>query len=665
MRIGGPAGGGAEERVRFRVTVLGLVVVSLMSVLLSRLWFLQVLVGEEFAQAAERNYVRIVAVEAPRGRILDRNGRVLVRNRPSLAVGIRRDDFPERGPERRRLVGEIARLLEMTPAAVERRLRDVRVSPYKPVVIADDVPRETIFRLRERPERFPGIETFPLPVREYPSATLAAHVLGYVGETNEAELESLRARGYRLGDSIGKTGVERTYERWLRGRPGLDKLEVDATGRVLRSLGSQEALPGADLTLTLDAEVQEVAEEALALGIKRARSTRFRETGEPFEAPAGGVVVLDARTGEVVAMASAPTFDPRRFVGGVDADYFRSLNAPESNFPFLNRAMQAPYPPGSTIKPVTSLAALASGAGAIGSRYPCTSEFEFGDRVFRNWRPRTASITIGGALVESCDTVFYRFAVQWWLAERRAERAGRPVNEVFAKWLRTFGLGAPTGIDLPQEAEGVVPDRAKRREDWERNRTRWCNRWERERTITWEDLCLRGWLWRGGDAVNTSIGQGEIEATPLQMAALYAAVANGGTRVVPHVVKRIEPLEGRGRTLAPKPRGTVKAAESHLRYVRGALADVPTAGTARFPFRGWPFSRVSVAAKTGSAEIAGKQPFSWFAAYAPASNPRYVVVSVVEQAGSGSQVSGPVVRRIMDKLFGFRLTPVVFGSGSD
>ncbi len=654
-----------EERVRFRAAILGIVVLGLMSVLASRAWFLQVLTGEEYAAAAVNNSVRLVWLEAPRGRILDRNGVELVRDQPSLAVGLRRDDL--RDPKlRSAVVSRMSKLLHVRVRDINARLNDKRVSPYRPAIIATNVSEQVIFEIREHAERYPGAETLVLPVRAYPKGNLAAHVLGYVGETTESELDRLRDKGYRLGDSIGRTGIERTYEGSLRGQPGIDKLEVNSAGLVLRSLGAQEAIPGNDVMLSLDAEVQKVAEDALYLGIQRARGQTFQETGERFLAPAGGVVVLDAQTGEVVAMASYPTYDLRRFVGGVETNYFRSLNDPKNNFPLLNRTMQSAYPPGSTFKAFMAAAALDTGAMTPGSTLPCTGAFDYGGRVFRNWTGGSGNISLAQSLVVSCDTVYYRLGANWWAKERNDERAGRKVTETMQEWARRFGLGKVTKIDLPNEEDGRIPGRDYRRQIYELNKVRWCERYDETKDLFWEDLCERGYLWRGGDAVNMSIGQGDVIATPLQMAVGYAAVANGGKVLRPHLGLRIQDPAGTvEEEIKPQVLSRVKIDADDLAYVRNALEQVAARGTAVFPFRGWPLGRIPVAAKTGSAEIAGKQPFSWFAAYAPANKPRYVVVSVVEQAGFGSQVSGPVVRRIMDKLFDLPLTPVVFGVRSD
>jgi penicillin-binding protein 2 len=652
-----------EDRVKIRATLLGVLALGLLGTLLARLWYLQVLTGDTYARAATANRVRLISVEAPRGRILDRNGAVLVKNRPSLAVAIRKDDLPDK--QKPVVVRRLSVLLNKPARDIEKRLADKRTSPYKPVVIAEDVPSETIFRIRERADLFPGVETVTLPVRMYLRGQLASHILGYVGETNESELKRLKSKGYRLGDSIGRDGVERSYESWLRGKPGWEKLEVDATGTVLRTLGSSDAVSGNDLTLSIDLDAQRVAEEAIRQGMERARGQVFRETKKHFRAPAGAAVVLDAKTGEVIAMASVPDYDPSKFVGGVDPKYFAYLNDERNQFPLLNRATQAGYPPGSTFKPFMAAAALASGQASVNGGYPCTTEFVFGNRPFRNWRPENKTLSLGQALVESCDTVFYRFAASWWGHDQAELQAGRPAKEVMQVWARRFGLGRATSIDLPNETSGRIPDRAWKRAFWQSSRDEWCKLGQKGDAI-YEDLCRFGFVWRGGDSVNMSIGQGEVQTTPLQLATAYAALANGGRVLQPHVGLKIDAPDGTQlRTIGPKIVSHVGASAGIVGYVNNALAHVTSDGTGRFPFYGWPLDKIPVASKTGSAEIAGKQPFSWFASYAPANDPKYVVVSVVEEAGFGSQVSGPIVRRIMDQLFGRPLTRIEFGERSD
>jgi penicillin-binding protein 2 len=652
----------SEDRVKIRASVLGLVALGLLGTLIARLWFLQVLTGDQYAGAAERNRVRLVSVQAPRGRILDRNGKVLVKNRPSLAVAVNRDDLSSKN--RARVVAALAKLLNIPVKTINARLADKRTSPYSPVVVAEDVKPEVIFTIRERQEDYPGVETVTLPVRQYPDGALAANILGYVGEINESQLKALKPKGYRLGDQIGVDGVESSYEQYLRGTPGWEKLEVDASGSVLQTLGSQDPVSGDDVTLSIDARIQKIAEESILQGIERAKSQTFTATGQHFLAPAGAAVVLDAKTGAVVAMASYPTYDPSKFVGGVDPAYFKYLNDPANQFPLLDRATEAAYPPGSTFKPFMSVAALQSGMASASGGYSCTSDFFYGNRDFKNWTYANATYSVEQALVHSCDTVFYRFGANWFAQDQQRISAGQGANETMQAWARRFGLGRSTGIDLPGDAAGRIPDRAWRIALWNANRTSWCRQGKGD--PLYADLCQYGYLWRGGDSVNMAIGQGDVQVTPLQLATAYAALANGGSVLQPHVAMKITGSDGKlVKNIQPKIVSRVGADPGVLAYVQNALAHVTSDGTGSFPFAGWPLDQIPVASKTGSAEIAGKQPFSWFASFAPANDPTYVVVSVVEQAGFGSQVSGPVVRRIMDALFGRPLTTIQFGARSD
>lgn len=652
------------DRVRSRLAIVAVVVFALLATLLVRLWYLQVLAGEGFSQRALHNAVRIVVDEAPRGRIFDRDGKILVRNRTALAVGVRRRDLPS-GEQGTAVKERLAKVLGIRLPVLEQRLQDKRSSPFEPVVVARDVPPRVVFAIRERAQDFPGIESMTLPVREYPAGSLAAQVIGYLSEINPDELEE--RTGYLPGDRVGRTGLERRYEDRLRGQPGRRKLEVDASGSVLRVLGQAEPVPGSDLTLTIDRDVQRVAEQALQDGMRRARAQRFRETGAFFKAPAGAAVVLDARTGAVIAMASAPTFDLDRFVGGVSPDYFAKLSDPDSAQPMLNRTTQSAYPPGSTFKPIVVSAALTEGTVTRSTRLPCKTEFRFGDRTFRNWRPRDAQIDLRQALIESCDTPFYALARDWWLDELKKEEAGQAPKEFMATYARYFGLDAETGVDLSGfEEDGRIPDRRWRLEFWEANRESYCRTARRTGSDLYKDLCERGYRWRGGDSVNLSIGQGDVLTSPLQMAVVYAAVANGGKVMKPFIARSITSPDGEVlEQTSPEVRRRVPVSKQTLDYIRGALVETARTGTAQFAYRGWPHSKIPMAAKTGSAEIAGKQPFSWFTSFAPANDPKYVVVSVVEQAGSGGQVSGPIVRRIMDELFDQPPLPIVFGTRSD
>lgn len=648
------------DRVRGRLAIVAILVFSLLAAIIVRLYSLQVLSGDTFAARAKSNAVRFVVDEAPRGRILDSHGRVIVANRTQLVITVRRQNLPD-GDQRKAVEQRLADLLGIRVAQVRNRLATLKVGPLDPVVVARDVEPELVQYVREHAAEMPGVEASAISVRSYPKGSVAPHVIGYLTEINQEELDTMK--GYLPGNRIGRVGIERAYESELRGRPGRRKLEVDASGNVLRTIGRLDPIPGNDVELTIDARIQRIAEDALVNGIELARKMTFKETGQYFKAPAGAVVVLDPRDGAVVAMASYPEFDLHDFIGGISERNYRRLTSPKANQPLLNRAMQSSYPPGSTFKPIVAAAALNEGDANAGTYLPCLTEFEFGDRVFRNWRPRKAHITLKQALIESCDTPFYALAKKWWLREAASEAKGIPPKEIIQDYSRRFGLDTETGIELPgYEADGRIPDRRWRFEYYEANRNFYCSTARRTKSALYRELCETGYKWRGGDTVNLSIGQGDILVSPLQLARMYAALANGGHLVTPHLVKRVLEPDGEvKKKLKPPPTSKIDVPPSVLRYLNAALVDTSTKGTAAYPMRGWPHASLPVASKTGSAELGGKQPFSWFASYAPANDPRYVVISVVEEAGSGSGVSGPIVRRVLDGAF--RLDPLPFGSG--
>src|SRR5947209_7745565 len=352
--VSGPGGGGSRDSSRLRLGILGVVVLSLFATMLARLWYLQVLVAPELKVEAQANSVRLVYTEAPRGRILDRNGNVLVDNRIVPTVVMDRAAAAKHPDVLARLSG----ILGVPVPDLQKRLEDVRYSQYKPVPMLENVPMDKVVYLREHEAEYPGVDVVQLTQRYYPHDTLAAHVLGYVGEINDKELATRRSAGYREGDTIGKSGVELAYESGLRGTPEVEKLQVDAQGRVLQSLGKQPAVPGHDVQLTIDLDVQTLAEESLKQGLDTAQATWDPDRLKRFLAPAGSIVVEDPRDGSILAMASAPTYRPSDFVGGISTNLFGALQDPANHYPLNNRAIQGLYAPGSTFKPVTALAAL-------------------------------------------------------------------------------------------------------------------------------------------------------------------------------------------------------------------------------------------------------------------------------------------------------------------
>jgi penicillin-binding protein 2 len=662
------------ESTKLRLTFLTLLVVSLFVLLFARLWFLQVMAGEQYTLQAAGNAVRTVSIEAPRGRILDRNGEPIVRNRSAAVVSVQPSEM---GARRDEVFADLADLLGMTVEDIQRRVDTSRVNPFRPKPIALDVPEDILFYIHENGSvRYPGVYAETVPLRTYPHRSLAAHVVGYIGEISADELKQEQYVGYRPGDLIGWAGVERTYESALRGTDGVRRLEVDAFGRVLREIEHVRPVPGGDVRLTIDIESQRLTEVALAEGLQTARRVRDEGTGPGrggfYRAPAGVALVLDPWTGEVLAMASSPAFEPELFVGGISRANWAVLQDPDSHFPLINRALQSSYPPGSVYKVVSSSAALEDGYLSQGDRLPCPAAFEFGGRTFRNWnRVSEPAMNLAEALVRSCDTVYYELARRMWTDEQReAEGLGDSEfpRERLGEHSRLWGYGQRQGIDLPGERAGVVPGRLWKREFWEAARENYCSQAQLQPLGSYaqrlyEELCQYGYRWFGGDAVNMSIGQGDLQTTPLQVANTFAAMANRGTLYRPHVVAEVTRPDGTSEPVEPEVFARLPVSGSTLDFIHSGLLGVTRRnGTAEAVFADFP---LPVAGKTGTAEFKPKQPIAWFAAYAPADSPRYVVLAMLEEGGSGSQTAAPIVRRILEGLFGLEQTEIRPGQASD
>ena len=642
--------------LRARLSVLSIIVAVLFVALSSRLWYLQVLAGDRYGDLAEGNRVRQVVVEAPRGRILDRDGKVLVRNRAAWAVTVKPSELGDRAL----VLGRLARVLGTTRAGLEARLADYTGSPLRGVPVAEDVPMDQLSYLTEHADRFPGVAPEVLALREYPFATAAAHVLGYVGEISAEELKQKRFRGYRAGDIVGKAGVELTYDKWLRGRNGVQDLEVNAAGEVVRALGGRAPVPGKDLRLAVDLDVQRTAEQALADGMRAARALPDRQRGGTYPAPAAAAVVLDPDDGSLLALASLPQYDPRRFVGGISRrDFARYADDPGK--PLLHRAVQSVYPPGSTWKPFTALAGLRSGVITPSTAYNCPGSFTIGNYTKRDWTPRGhGTVALGESLRLSCDVYYYNLGAQFGAGERAQEDRGEKVDEKMQATARGFGFGRQPDLDLPYGAAGTVPTREWRKRFWERNRKLYCA----GSSALYRELCRDGWRWQGGDNLNIAIGQGDLQVSPLQLALGYAAVANGGTVYRPHVAQAVlDPVSGRAvRTVSSRVEGVARVPGGALAAVGQALASVPAGGTASSAFAGFPLDRFPVAGKTGTADLPPKAPFAWFASYAPLASPQYVVVVMVEEGGHGGESAAPVARAIYQQLFGLPVDPVAAGA---
>jgi penicillin-binding protein 2 len=584
-----------------RIGVLGFLITAAFVLLTFRLWSLQILDGNNLRSLSENNRLRLIRTPPLRGVIYDRRGQLLVDNRPAYDVVL----MPEDTPDMQRTVDELSKyVVAGENLAGKIASRDLRRPSYEGVVLAKDVSWSTITAVETHQLDIPGVSIEVSTRRYYPQNGFAAHILGYVGEVSPRELAQFS--GYRMGDLIGKFGVEKKWESVLRGKGGGQQIEVDATGRRLRVLGAVEATAGQSLVLTLDAELQYKAEELL----------KERE---------GAIVVLDVHNGEVLAMASRPAFDPNAFARGVTAEEWRELTTNPLH-PLSNRAIQGQYPPGSTFKVVMAAAALEKRLISPSTRFHCSGGLPFGRRVFRCWKKGGhGSVDLHQAIAQSCDVYFYQLG----------QRLG--VNAI-AEYARRFGLGAPLGIPLDHEAGGTIPDTA----------------WKRQHL---------GAPWFPGETLSVAIGQGYVTATPLQMAVVAAAVANGGTVYRPHFVKRILGDDG----------GPIKEYETEvikqtgvdprtLAIIREGMRDVVNAphGTgkrAKLP-------DILVAGKTGTSQVIsgakGKgtalprqyRDHAWFIAFAPADAPEVAVACLLEHAGEGGgAAAAPLVKEVLATYF--------------
>ena len=624
-------------QLALRVGILGAVALVAFTILFLRLWSLQVLSGDDYLNAAQNNQLRLVRVEAPRGPILDRRGRVIVSNVAGTAVKLWVGDMPEQG--RNAIVRRLARVLDVSAKELAREVDEHRSDPLTPITVKTSVGEAQIHYLYEHQSEFPGVEIAQVYLREYPYKALAAHLMGYVGEISPDELARLRREGYRLGDRIGKTGIEAAYDVHLRGRPGVGQIRVDSLGRpVSRYQPRQEPQPGYALRLTLDVRLQRAAEEALRYGIDLAHEN------DHWAANGGAIVALDPRDGAVLAMASSPTYRPSVFVGRADPSKLAPLldeeTARRSNYPGLNRAVAGLYPPGSTWKPVVAIAGMEEHVFSAYDSLQCTPVAYYGlDRQrFQNWNPfGNRPMTLPEALAESCDTYFYEIGNRFY--ERGSEGRTR-----IQQWARRFGFGRTTGLDFGGEAEGLLPTPEWRRKSFESD-------WDR--------------AWNPGDSIQLSIGQKDLLVTPLQMASFYAMLANGGSIVTPHLVSGVEQPGGKGSprvvlrrfaSRAPQPSGVDPGA---LEAIRDGLysATHSGSGTASGVFASFP---VPISGKTGTAEKVVPLPGypsdhledqSWFCGWGPSDSAKIVVCALIENGGHGSTAAAPAALRVFERFF--------------
>jgi penicillin-binding protein 2 len=631
-------------QLALRIGVLGAIVLALFAILFLRLWALQVLSGTQYLNAAQNNQLREIRIQPPRGAILDRNGRVLVRNTAGNSVQIWPADLPERG--RWQLLQRLGELLNVSPTELARELEKRKGDPLTPITVKRGIHDDQVRYLAERQLEFPGVSVAQTYLREYPFKALGAHLLGHVGEVSQDQLDANDR--LRPGDEVGQAGVESAYDRFLRGRAGVAHMRVDSLGRPRSSpVMTEQEQPGNAIRLTIDVRLQQAAERAIRYGLELAR-----ESDEGWAANGGAIVALDPSDGEVLAMASNPTYRPSNLVGRIDPQKVAPLMdeqaAKAANYPIVNRATAGAYPPGSIFKPVTALAAMEEHLVSPYSMLSCTPSYTFEgedgvDYVFDNWTTAfNTGMTLPVALAASCNTYFYQLGKAFY--DLPADR-GSPLQA----WASKFGFGQRTGIDVGPEVEGLLPTPAWRRATF--TKERYPDTWELER------------LWKPGDSIQLAIGQKDMLVTPLQMARFYALIANGGKLVTPHVVAQAEepgqndspPIVRQRFTPPAAPQVDVDPAA--LQVVRDGLlqASNPPYGTAAGVFGSFP---VPIAGKTGTAQkvvtvgsFQGIRNQSWWCGYGPADDPEIVLCALIENGGHGGAVAAPVALRVFEEYF--------------
>ncbi|MFF3762908.1 penicillin-binding protein 2 [Streptomyces sp. NPDC001922] len=658
---------GRTPRVTIRLVALQILVFSLLLTLGGRLWYLQIRNGDEYAHEAASNHVQQVVQPATRGAILDARGVPLADNETRLVVSASRTDLLKMDDDGKAVLDRLAGVLGMKPEEVREKVRlcDAKTpqpcwngSPYQPIPVTDEATTQQALQIRERAEDFPGITAEPTAVRRYPAPAKSrtSQVLGYLSPVTDDEIaEAKNSRSPLLrSDQIGRSGLERSYDKYLRGKAGVTRYEVDNLGRVIGQDRSDKSVAGSSVVTSIDSRVQGVAEKELDGAMKEARKQMDRNTNRHYEADAGAVVVMEAKTGRVVAMASNPDYDPNAWVGGISGKDYSRMTSKKSNYPLLNRAIQGQAAPGSIFKVVSTAAAVNAGYDFNGG-YNCGSSYSIGGQVFKNFESQShGAIGLGRALEVSCDTVFYALAHQQWKKDGGL-KPDKNSKDWFFKTAHQFGLGKETGIDLPNEVRGRVPDRHWKKAFWKANKDSWCKQakaWPGKKdfqTLLAREGCLEGMKLHAYDAVNYSIGQGDTLVTPIQMASIYSAISNGGTLYNPSVGKAVVSPDGKHvDEIEPTAHGKLPVTKKTMSQMDDALAGVATRGTAAWRFGGWPQDEIPMHAKTGTAEVYGKQTTSWFATYTK----DYSIVMTISQGGTGSGASGPAVRNIYNALYG-------------
>jgi len=591
-----------EKSSNHRLGTLTTIIIIVFILLVSRLVWLQVYQGAAFKQKAEDNRIRLLPITAPRGTFYDRNGIPLVNNRPGFSISL----VPINGPISDEVLERLAGILGMNADDIRKKIKQ-QGSPLQPIRIKSDIGPEIMAQIEERRQDLPGVVLEIQAVRSYINNELGAHMFGYVGEISDSELEKRKAQGYKTGDILGKFGLEQVWDKDLRGTDGGAQVEVNVSGKPVQMLGIKQPIAGKDLVLTIDDKIQKATEKAMDERLRYLQD----KMGNPG-AKAAAAVVMNPQTGEILALVSRPTFNPNKFNGGISTKDWKEINDNPQN-PMQDRSISAEYPPGSAFKIVTSTAALESGKIT-----PEEKIFDAGHHWLVPGKGNANHEALGWldfkeALAKSDNVYFY-------------ELGNRVGIDLLEEWARKFGLGAPTGINLPDEDDGLVANRRYKKK------------------VYGEDWVL-------SETFDAAIGQGFQLTTPIQMATVVSIIANGGHRFRPYLVSKIvSPTSGEAlKTFAPEEIGTVPISPKTLTVIREALRDVVApSGTAGYVFEGFP---IPIAGKTSTAENPHGDDHGWFVAYGPYENPTIAIAVVVEQGGFGSDSAAPIARKIMEAAF--------------
>ena len=660
-----------NQRVRLSLLVVQIFVLTLMIALIGRLFYLQVAAAPRYKDAALSIQSRDVINPAVRGLIVDSSGVPLALNRVGLAITVDRialDKQPDKGAS---VLVKVSSLLGLSYTDVYRSTRLCGELPkndkagcwtgsrYQPIPITKEADPEIALQIVERTSEYPGIGATPVALRNYPgyAGVNAAHELGYVGPVTEEDLSGVNGRSYYRSETIGKTGLEFQYDSYLRGTPGIRTVIVDRKESITRESQNTQPIGGNHLVTSLDVRLQAGVEKALADAIGRARAS-----GYPGDS--GAAVVMDIRNGQILAMASYPTYDPNSWEKGLSVKDAKALFSEKNNVPALSRPLQGLFAPASTFKAV-SLVAAANAGYNLNAIYDCPSQTQIGTRAFQNFDSKALGrMNMKKAMAVSCDTIWYQIAYDEWVRDGGLRPKSNP-NDYFFKAAEGFQVNKKTGIDMPSESAGRLANREWRKDWYEQNKDFYCNykdRAKKNQLTTFlielaRENCLDGDKIRAGDAVNFSIGQGDTVITPLKLTQMYAALGNGGKILRPSIAKAVVSTDGKIiKKIQPKQLGTLPATPATLKLLEASMREVVTAGTATGAFAGFP---VAISGKTGTAQVFGrnangslKADTSWFASYGPTENPRYAVVMMVSQGGFGASVSGVGVRKIYETLFG-------------